>query len=411
MARNILIFADGTGNEGGLLPDESRTNVYKLFRATRIGPDSPIDPAKQIAFYIPGVGTSLPGELQSRRKRLWRGILQAVGGGLTRRIIDGYVAIISVWQPGDRIYLFGFSRGAYTARCIANVLECVGIPTKQADGQTLSLEPSALRKLATEGVRCRYVRGLPIRDENLRDSLSACFRKRYACAVGGQPVGAIPYFIGVWDTVAALGWNHFLISWLVQKIRRSSHPYDMHFPRDVPFARHAMAIDEYRKDFVRVPWGGSGTVSYDDIEGLQRFDQVWFAGNHSDIGGSYPENESRLSDISLEWMAELVSKKLPEYARVHIQSDRLRCFPSSDGMMHDELMVGVGRHHLHFFARGDRLVDSGGTLHPTVIDRLKMKSVRNYVGFGEYRPTSLREHPKAKPYYNNHQSLGDNHRA
>src|SRR6185295_3095379 len=190
----------------------------------RIGPDSPIDPAKQIAFYIPGVGTSLPGELQSRRKRLWRGILQAVGGGLTRRIIDGYVAIISVWQPGDRIYLFVFSRGAYTARCIANVLECVGIPTRQADGQTLSLEPSALRKLATEGVRCRYVRGLPIRDENLRDSLSACFRKRYACAVGGQPVGAIPYFIGVWDTVAALGWNHFLISWLVQKIRRSSHP-------------------------------------------------------------------------------------------------------------------------------------------------------------------------------------------
>jgi uncharacterized protein (DUF2235 family) len=66
MAKNILIFADGTGNEGGLLPDESRTNVYKLFRATRTGPDSPIDPAKQIAFYIPGLGTYAPGETLRR---------------------------------------------------------------------------------------------------------------------------------------------------------------------------------------------------------------------------------------------------------------------------------------------------------------------------------------------------------
>ena len=57
MARNILIFADGTGNEGGLLPDESRTNIYKLYRATRVGPDSTIDPTNQVAFYIPGVGT------------------------------------------------------------------------------------------------------------------------------------------------------------------------------------------------------------------------------------------------------------------------------------------------------------------------------------------------------------------
>jgi uncharacterized protein (DUF2235 family) len=159
MGKNILIFADGTGNEGGLLPDESRTNVYKLFRATRTGPDSSIDPAQQIAFYIPGVGTPEPGEAPPWYKRLWRGTLQAIGGGLTRRIIDGYVAIISVWQPGDRIYLFGFSRGAYAARCIANVLECAGIPTRQG-GHALSLEPSSLRRIAKEGVRTRYRLGL-----------------------------------------------------------------------------------------------------------------------------------------------------------------------------------------------------------------------------------------------------------
>src|ERR1700732_1183839 len=120
MGRNILIFADGTGNVGGLVPDESRTNVYKLFRATRTGPDSGIDPSRQIAFYVPGVGTHTPG-FQSRVGHITSPLAEAVGWGLTRRIIDCYMAIISVWRPGDRIYLFGFSRGAYTTRCVAHV--------------------------------------------------------------------------------------------------------------------------------------------------------------------------------------------------------------------------------------------------------------------------------------------------
>jgi uncharacterized protein (DUF2235 family) len=130
MSKNILIFADGTGNEGGLLPDESRTNVYKLFRATRTGPDSIVDPAKQIAFYFPGIGTAAPRH-NSLLSCVGETIQQMIGLGLTKRIVDCYVAIISVWSPGDRIYLFGFSRGAYTVRCVAHVLELFGIPTKE----------------------------------------------------------------------------------------------------------------------------------------------------------------------------------------------------------------------------------------------------------------------------------------
>jgi len=106
MAKNILVFADGTGNEGGLLPDESRTNVYKLYRATRSGPDSSVDPSKQLAFYIHGIGTPEPGKKMSIRDYAH----QMFGGGLTKRIIDGYSAIVSAWRPGDRIYLFGFSQ-------------------------------------------------------------------------------------------------------------------------------------------------------------------------------------------------------------------------------------------------------------------------------------------------------------
>ena len=118
MSKNILIFADGTGNEGGLLPDESRTNVYKLFRATRSGPDSNIDPTKQLAFYVPGIGTPTPRH-NSLRSRCAEYLRQMTGLGLTEKIIDCYVAIISVWEPEDRIYLFGFSRGAYTVRCVS----------------------------------------------------------------------------------------------------------------------------------------------------------------------------------------------------------------------------------------------------------------------------------------------------
>src|SRR5688572_32444812 len=110
--KNILIFSDGTGQAGGLLPDERRSNIYKLFRATRCGPDSSIDPAEQLAFYDPGLGTQTLGS--GTLVRVWRWVYntvsQAMGLGLTANIIDCYVAILTLWEPGDRIYLFGFSR-------------------------------------------------------------------------------------------------------------------------------------------------------------------------------------------------------------------------------------------------------------------------------------------------------------
>lgn len=392
MARNILIFADGTGNEGGLIPDESRTNVYKLYLATRTGPDSDIDPSRQIAFYIRGIGTPTGNGIGIMRGS-WEIFQQMVGAGLTSRIVDCYAAILSVWQPGDRIYLFGFSRGAYTARCMAHVLELVGIPTK-ANGRPLSLEPTALRAVAKAGVKTMYAAGLPVKNLDKRKRNLEEFRAAHDCVTGIGP-GAIPYFVGVWETVAALGWTHVALSKLFFS------DFDEHYVRDIPFARHAMAIDEYRRDFVRVPWGGSGTVSDGDIQGVTRFRQVWFAGNHSDVGGSYPENESRLSDIVLKWMVDFITTEIPDAAaRVAINDDVLHLKPSCDGMMHDELMVGHGPdHNIHFWPAGERKVDPTGELHETVINRLGLKSVRNYVGYGPYRPKSLAEHPKAKPFY------------
>jgi uncharacterized protein (DUF2235 family) len=390
MSRNILIFADGTGNEGGLIPDESRTNVYKLYRATRTGPDSNIDPNHQIVFYIRGVETPTANAVGMLRG-LWEVFQQTIGAGLTSRIVDCYAAIISVWQPGDRIYLFGFSRGAYTARCVAHVLELVGIPT-EANGRPLSLEPTALRAVAKAGVQAMYALGLPVKNLDKRKRNLEAFRATHECLIGA---GAIPYFVGVWDTVAALGWTHLALS------KMFSPTYDVHFVAGIPFARHAMAIDEYRRDFVRVPWGGLGTVPDGDIAGVTRFRQVWFAGNHADIGGSYPETESRLSDITLKWIVDFINKEIPdEGARVAINEDFLNLNPSYDGMMHDELMVGHGpAHKIHFWPAGERKVDPTGELHETVISRLGLTNVRNYVGYGPYRPKSLAGHRIAKQFY------------
>jgi uncharacterized protein (DUF2235 family) len=116
-----------------LLPDEVRTNVYKLYRATRCGPDASIDPSTQLTFYDPGIGSeSDGGSIKFSMLRKLRNVIsQGTGLGITDNIVDCYAAIIRLWQPGDRIFLFGFSRGAYTVRCLAGALALCGVPAQR----------------------------------------------------------------------------------------------------------------------------------------------------------------------------------------------------------------------------------------------------------------------------------------
>lgn len=387
MGKNILVFADGTGNEGGLLPDESRTNVYKLYAATRTGPNSIIDPSRQVAFYVPGIGTPAPFH-NSFWERTKDTIQQSVGLGLTKKIVDCYVAIISFWRPEDRIYLFGFSRGAYTVRCVSHVLEACGIPTAQPGQTSLDLDPKFVRKVASEAVRSLYTLGMPLRSEARVLEKANLFRQKYSSAVGPK-VGASAFMIGIWDAVAAIGWQRIFPDWA----------YDRHFARDVHYARHLQSIDEGRSDFKRVAWGGSGTVLEPPRSNEpEQFEQIWFAGNHADVGGSYPENESRLSDITLNWMADFISNKIPDPNKVLIDSNCLKLYPSSDGMMHDECMVGIAGTDLKW-TRAVRDVPPDAVLHNTVYERLERAEVRNFTSYGPYRPAALRHHDKAKAYY------------
>jgi uncharacterized protein (DUF2235 family) len=469
MARNILIFSDGTGQAGGLTPDEKLTNVYKLFRATRCGPDTDVDPEQQLAFYDPGIGSPSSGaDIKIGWARwIYNVACQATGLGITRNICDCYAAIVQLYRPGDRIYLFGFSRGAYTARCVGGVLGMCGVPTQMKDGSSLKRDALSTRKIATQAVKRVYQYGSSIKGDPLKDArmeLANQFRKSYGSDANGQ-ANAVPYFIGVWDTVAALRSRIWLLVVLVASAlaivaiiaklfstaltpitgsstfgptfgiltgsmmflvvatyiathinlpnafssaipRLSGYGmvfYDTSLNPRVRFARHAMSIDENRADFARVPWlppkGGP-----DGIAGVTEplpLKQVWFAGNHSDIGGSYSENESRLSDISFQWMVEQ-TQQLPD--PLLINPLLLSLHPSCAGPQHDEVKNFISNTP-RLLAKcigwkvGARDVPNDAPLHPTVIARFGLGGVQQHDVTVPYRPESLRNHRDVKNFY------------
>ena len=172
MGKNIVIFSDGTGQAGGINFDEARTNVYKLYRACRVGPDTPINPAEQVAFYDPGLGSAADGSQFKIGSMRWiyNLLSMATGLGITNNIIDCYAAIIRLYEDGDRIFLIGFSRGAYTVRSLSGVIAYCGIPRRLPDGPiaTRSQGIARTRRACREGrlpvlllIRARQNRGLP----------------------------------------------------------------------------------------------------------------------------------------------------------------------------------------------------------------------------------------------------------
>lgn len=460
MAKNILIFSDGTGQAGGLQPDQRLSNIYKLYRATRIGPDSLINPDLQLAFYDAGLGTS------EDRDPFWVRPLTALrkfmasvtGSGISRNIADCYEAILERYEEGDRIYLFGFSRGGYTVRCLANVIRLCGIPTRGADRSPLPRKGPALRAIAEEAVNTVYDHATGRNAKSYgaeREILAARFRKSYG-SDDGDPSNAFPYFIGVFDAVASIGlkpivqvavwlvslalilavawgvghWasNFFSIPWwvgvgllgglmvggvvfkLAKKYiktfvsdegkrhrhfalpRFSTKDDDSYLDPRVPYARHALAIDERRKAFPRAKWGGRYSPD-GDLDGVERFVQLWFAGDHSDIGGSYPEDESRLSDIPLQWMVnEMSSLPYP----VYVDGTKLRLFPRVSGMQHCQVDLRMMSHSnwMPKPLRWNWPVDirwsaSGAPHHESVVRRFELPEVQFLSRMGEYRPAAL----------------------
>lgn len=263
MTKRIVICADGTWNrpEEDLSKDYP-TNVLRLARAVR--PSAGGTP--QQVFYDWGVGADY-GKISG-------GI---TGAGIQKNIQDDYRYIVQNYSPGDEIYLFGFSRGAYTVRSLCGMINNCGI-LKRAHANRIG---EAFR-MYKKGGKKWHPNGTGSKE----------FRRNYCHASRSVK------FVGVWDTVGALGIPFSFLG----LFGRKDEFYDNKLGSNVEYARHAMAIDEQRADFDATIWQTRPGL---DLK------QVWFVGSHADVGGSYAPDKkdgSLLSDIPLKWMMAEASK-------------------------------------------------------------------------------------------------------
>jgi uncharacterized protein (DUF2235 family) len=280
MPKNIVVFSDGTGQEGG---KGNNTNVYKLFNMIEDRTEH------QISFYDRGLGTG------------WRKISGNVAGmGISKNIKECYTFIFENYQAGDNIYLFGFSRGATTVRSLSGFIHLFGI----------------LPKSRPELIKQAY-KIYKKSDDDERERLADDFVKKHHnqwCKIK---------FLGVWDTVDALGLPFKGLDFFVDWIPSFSHKYhNLRLSSSVTHARHALAIDDERLTFHPKIWDK-------EIEDYQSMKQVWFCGMHTDVGGGYKEHE--LSDIALTWMvSEAKDCGLRIFSKNDVEIDQ-----NHDGIIHD----------------------------------------------------------------------------
>ena len=280
MHKNIVVFSDGTGQEGG---KGFNTNVYKLFNMIEDRTEH------QISFYDRGLGTG------------WRKITGNVAGmGISKNIMECYEFIFENYQAGDNIFLFGFSRGATTVRSLSGFIHLFGILPKSRP--ELIKEAYKIYKESNEQKRIKKA----------KDFLSG--HHNQWCKIK---------FLGVWDTVAALGIPFKAINVIVNFFPFFRHKYhNLKLSSSVTHARHALAIDDERKTFHPKIWDK-------EIGSSQTMKQVWFCGIHTDVGGGY--NEQQLSDIPLIWMmreAEEIGLRIYKHHDVYLD-------PDQNGFMHD----------------------------------------------------------------------------
>ncbi|WP_165865674.1 DUF2235 domain-containing protein [Vallicoccus soli] len=283
--QRLVVLADGTWKSDEDASD--RTNVEKL-RDLVVQDDGGV---LQDCRYLEGVGT---------RGGLDRWLGGAVGAGLSGKVLEGYRWLVERYRPDDQVFLLGFSRGAYTVRSLAGLVRNLGILRPEHAGRVDE---------AYAHYRDRDERWAPEGD------LARRFRQAYA-----HPLPRIA-FLGVWDTVGALGVpGGGPLAWWT---RRRYGFHDVQLSGIVDRAYQALAIDERRGTFAPTLW----TVDPAHA-GHQVVRQTWFTGSHSDVGGGCPD--SGLSDITLRWMAQGAAE-----AGLGLDTGRLPRDDRYDAPLHD----------------------------------------------------------------------------
>lgn len=369
MPRTLMVFSDGTGQIGvqeadpvaGQTHFTTETNIYRMYVAGQLADISTIE---QLCFYDPGLGSNEFGGVT-------RLLAKATGWGISRNIADCYQFILANYQPGDRLAFFGFSRGAYTVRSLGGVLSNCGIAATDAGGRSLQTGDDAKRR--HRDVAEAAVAAYQTSDDFDRETKSQAFRNTHGS------VEEVPFLIGVFDTVRALGLPGILD---IANVWNHKFHDDTLNPRTA-FGLQALAVDENRKIFAPVTWDESGKPDGQVIE------QVWFPGVHSDIGGGYLERG--LADIALKWMVERCRE--PDIG-LKFHEETLALNPSITGVQHDE-RAGWKRFRWRkgergAFVRNNRIDDSRLT------DDIERRFDEVMLG---YRPNALSRHPRVRNYY------------
>jgi len=290
--RHLVIATDGTWNK----PDQKDqhwlvpSNVVKIARAV----DEHDPEIEQVKYYDPGVGTA--GWFDKIRGGV-------TGAGLFKNMRQAYAWLIRNHRPEDRLFLFGFSRGAFTARSLAGMLGLCGIPKSGREPEELAIE-------AAKAYR--------IKDPEKRAAACGDFFDRHECSPGEVHV------LGVWDTVGALG---LPTRGLLGKLTRARHSFhDVSLGANIRHAYHAVAINERRGPFEPTLWRG------ETPQENQTVIQAWFPGVHSNIGGGYLD--AGLSDRALYWMIHKAQEHGLRFNDVYIER---RIDPNWFGELRDSM--------------------------------------------------------------------------
>ena len=314
--KNIVICCDGTGNEYG----KNNTNVVETYELAKKSPT-------QIAYYDPGVGTG--GWAYDEESGKLRALSdKGTGAGLQKNVNDAYRYLMEVYEEQDHIFLFGFSRGAFTVRSLAGMLHKVGLLERNADNHL------------------EYAAKIYNRRKNAR--VAAGFKATFS-----RP--APVHFIGVWDTVESLVLNE------------GKRWADARLNPEIAFAYHALAIDERRQDFQPCLWDER------NLQPEQTMEQVWFAGVHSDVGGYHPKRG--LANISLHWMVNRAEAQGMEVDQRRLRSMRYKPNP------HDESQESYTGFWV-IRGRAVRNIPAGSRVHRSVWERKDQRS-------NHYSPANL----------------------
>ncbi|UWQ95073.1 DUF2235 domain-containing protein [Rhodobacteraceae bacterium M385] len=385
--KRIVILCDGTWNHSDA---KDPTNVVRLARAMAA---TGVDGVPQIPIYVEGVGSGRGVTAMARfTDRILGG---AFGWGLMDNVIEAYRHLVFMHEPGDEIYIFGFSRGAFTARSLAGFVRSTGI----VDRDRLHLLPEAIERYRRRDDDTTH----PSSDEShaFRAKLSlrvvtSAAEAAYRAAQGmpEAPLINIAY-LGVWDTVGALGVpNHLKLASLLNGGSYSFHDADL--SSLVRAARHAIALDELRPSFAPTRWDNLDRLNAGRTKDVAPYQEKFFAGDHGSVGGGGDILD--LSNITLEWIA--AGAHAAGLALDPTRMDAIRAAQDPTGPLHN---FSNPRPSIIQRLMRWRKVDRAGPMrldevHPAVHQRWTMEA--KSAGFKPYRPGSLKRlEPELTAYH------------